>query len=328
MGNTSILIYQSEDGKTKIQTQLENETLWLSIEQMSDLYQRGRSTINEHIINIYKENELESYNTMRKIGISDFSTKPTNFYNLDMVIAVGYRVKSSQGTAFRKWATSTLKEYLVKGFAMNDEMLKQVGGGTYFDELLARIRDIRSSEKVFYRKVLDIYETSIDYDPKSEVSQTFFKTIQNKMHYATHGQTAAEIIFDRADADALNMGLTTFKNARPNKKEIQIAKNYLTEDELNILNRIVTAYLEIAELQALDKKPMYMKDWIEEIDNFLKMTRKDILTHKGKKSHTQAINKAINEYEQYKQNTQNELTRVEKDFVHYIDNTAKVLKGK
>jgi len=290
------------------------------------IYQRGRSTINEHILNIYKENELEVDETMRKIGNSDFSTKPTNFYNLDMVISVGYRVKSIQGTAFRKWATSILKEYLVKGFAMNDDILKQVGGGTYFDELLSRIRDIRSSEKVFYRKVLDIYETSIDYDSKAETSQTFFKTIQNKMHYATHGQTAAEIIFDRADKDALNMGLTTFKNAKPNKKEIQIAKNYLNEDELNILNRTVTAYLEIAELQALDKRPMYMKDWIEEIDNFLKMTRKDILSHKGKKSHTQAINKAIAEYELYKRNTKNELTRVEKDFVQYIDNTAEALK--
>ena len=328
MSNTSILIYQSEDGNTKIETRLENETLWLNIDQISDLFQKARSTVNEHILNIYSEKELELESTMRKIGNSDFSTKPTNFYNLDMVIAVGYRVKSSQGTAFRKWATTTLKEYLVKGFAMNDEMLKQVGGGTYFDELLARIRDIRSSEKVFYRKVLDIYETSIDYDAKSETSQTFFKTIQNKMHYATHGKTAAEIIFDRADKDALNMGLITFKNTKPNKKEIQIAKNYLDEDELNILNRIVTAYLEIAELQALDKKPMYMKDWIEEIDNFLKMTRKDILTHKGKKSHTQAIDKAINEYELYKEKTKNELTKVEKDFIQYIDNTAKTLKGK
>jgi hypothetical protein len=323
--NTEILIYQSEDGKTKIQTRLENETLWLNQSQIAELFQVDRSGITKHINNIFKDEELYEKSNVQNVHIAN-SDKPVKFYKLDVIIAVGYRVRSNQGIRFRNWATSILKEYLVKGFSMNDDMLKQVGGGTYFDELLARIRDIRSSEKVFYRKVLDIYETSIDYDANSETSQTFFKTIQNKMHYATHGQTAAEIIFHRADAQALNMGLTTFKNEKPNKKEIQIAKNYLSEDELNILNRIVTAYLEIAELQALDKKPMYMKDWIEEIDNFLKMTRKDILTHKGTKSHAQAINKAIDEYEQYKQNSKDELSRVEKDFVAYIDKTAKTLK--
>ncbi|MBL1243261.1 MAG: virulence RhuM family protein [Sulfurimonas sp.] len=328
MNETSMLIYQSEDGTTKIETRLIDETIWLSIAQMSDLFQKSRSTINEHILNIYKENEVKEELTIRKIGISDFSTKPTNFYNLDVIISVGYRVRSNQGTKFRQWATARLKEYIVKGFTMNDEMLKQVGGGTYFDELLARIRDIRSSEKVFYRKVLDIYETSVDYDASAETSLTFFKTIQNKLHFAAHGHTAAEIIFQRADSTTLHMGLTTFKGETPNKKEIQIAKNYLSEDEVNILNRIVTAYLEIAELQALDKRPMYMKDWIEEMDNFLKMTRKDVLTHKGNRSHTQAINRAKAEYEIYKEKHKNELTRVEKDYIAFIETAHKELKGK
>jgi len=326
LNNSQIIIYQSEDGKTKIETKLENETLWLSIDQMSEVFQKARSTINEHILNIYKENELELDSTMRKIGNSDFSTKPTNFYNLDMIIAVGYRVKSTQGIKFRQWATSILKEYMVKGFTMNDDLLKEAGGGVYFDELLARIRDIRSSEKVFYRKILDIYETSVDYDSKSETSQEFFKTIQNKMHFAVHGHTAVEIIFERVDSNELNMGLTTFKGNKPNKQEVQVAKNYLDENELNILNRIVTAYLEFAELQALNRKPMYMKDWIIKLDNFLQMTDNDVLKNKGTKSHVQAISKAKEEYEKYKEKIQDELTRVEKDFVSSIENTHKVLK--
>lgn len=208
--NSNILIYQTEDGQTKIQTRLEDETVWLTIEQMSELFQKSRSTINEHILNIYKEGELEKEPSLRKIGISDFSTKPTNFYNLDVIISVGYRVKSLQGTKFRQWATTRLKEYIVKGFTMNDEMLKEAGGGNYFEELLARIRDIRSSEKVFWRKVLDIYATSIDYDPKAEESLTFFKTIQNKMHWAVHGNTAAEIVYQRVDSTKPHMGLTKF----------------------------------------------------------------------------------------------------------------------
>ena len=328
MNETSMLIYQSEDGKTKIETRLENETMWLSQEQMSELFQKARSTINEHIKNIYAENELEEEQTMKKFGNSEFAKKPTNFYNLDLIIALGFRVKSPQGTKFRQWATARLNEYIVKGFTMNDEMLKEVGGGTYFDELLARIRDIRASEKVFYRKVLDIYETSIDYDASAETSKAFFKTIQNKLHFAAHGHTAAEIIYKRADASSLHMGLTSFKGEKPNKKEIQIAKNYLSEDEVNILNRIVTAYLEIAELQALDQRPMYMKDWIEEMDNFLKMTRKEILTHKGNRSHAQAINKAVKEYALYKEQTKDSLSRVEKDFIEHIEKDVKAIKGK
>jgi len=328
MNDTSILIYQSEDGKTKLETRLESETVWLSQEQMSELFQKARSTINEHIKNIYADNELDEDSTMKKFGNTEFSKKPTNFYNLDVIISVGYRVKSLQGTNFRQWATSRLKEYIVKGFTMNDEMLKDIGGGTYFDELLARIRDIRSSEKVFYRKVLDIYETSIDYDPKSETSQDFFKTIQNKMHFAAHGHTAAEIIFQRADSKELHMGLSTFKGVKPNKKEIQIAKNYLNEDELNILNRIVTAYLELAELQALNRKPMYMKDWIEKLDDFLKMTGNDILSHRGNRSHKQAIEKAKREYEVYKEQLKNELSRVEKDFIEHIESSQKEIEKK
>lgn len=326
--NSNILIYQTEDGQTKIQTRLENETVWLTIEQMSELFQKSRSTINEHILNIFKENELEKNSSVRKIGISDFSTKPTNFYNLDVIISVGYRVKSLQGTKFRQWATARLKEYIVKGFTMNDELLKEAGGGNYFEELLARIRDIRSSEKVFWRKVLDIYSTSIDYDAKAETSLQFFQTVQNKMHWAAHGNTAAEIVYQRADGTKPNMGLTSFKGSKPTKQEAGIAKNYLNEDELNILNRMVTAYIEIAELQAMNRTPMYMKDWTERLDDFLKMTGKDILSHSGTVSHNKAMEKAREEYLAYKEKTKNELSRVEEDFLKQIDTTVKVLKEK
>jgi len=324
--NSQILIYQTEDGKTKIETRLENETVWLTQEQMAELFQKSRSTINEHIKNIYEENELAEADTMRKFGNSEFSTKPTNFYNLDVIISVGYRVKSLQGMKFRQWATARLKEYIVKGFAMNDELLKNAGGGNYFEELLARIRDIRSSEKVFWRKALDIYATSIDYDPKSQQSMLFFQTVQNKMHWAAHGNTAADIIYQRADAAVPNMGLTNFKGMRPTVQEAEIAKNYLNAEELDILNRIVTAYIEMAELQALNKTPMYMNDWIARLNDFLKMTGKKILTTAGKISHEQAMQKARSEYEKYKQNTKDELSKVEMDFVEYIDSAAKRLK--
>ena len=328
MNNSNILIYQTEDGQTKIQTRLEDETVWLTIEQMAELFQKSRSTINEHILNIYKEGELEKEMSLKKIGNSDFSTKPTNYYNLDVIISVGYRVKSLQGTKFRQWATQRLKEYIVKGFTMNDELLKEAGGGNYFEELLARIRDIRSSEKVFWRKVLDIYATSIDYDPKAETSIRFFQTVQNKMHWAAHGNTAAEIIYQRADSSKQNMGLTNFKGAKPTKQEVQTAKNYLNEDEINVLNRIVTAYIEIAELQAMSQTPMYMKDWIERLDDFLKMTGKEILTHAGKISHDKAMQKAKDEYLAYKEKTKNELSKVEEDFIKQIDSTAKMLREK
>jgi len=243
-----------------------------------------------------------------------------------MIISVGYRVKSLQGTKFRQWATARLKEYIVKGFTMNDELLKEMGGGSYFEELLSRIRDIRSSEKVFWRKVLDIYSTSIDYDAKAETSILFFQTIQNKMHWAAHGNTAAEIVYQRADSLKNNMGLLSFKGTEPVKKEIEVAKNYLDEDELNILNRMVTAYLEIAEIQAMNRTPMYMKDWIERVDDFMKMTGKDILTHAGTISHNQAMQKANVEYEKYKEQIKNSLSNVEKDFIKTIETTAKKLK--
>lgn len=328
MTESNIIIYQTEDGKTRIETRLEDETVWLTIDQMAELFQKSRSTINEHILNIYEEQELDSQISIRKIGNSDFSTKPTNYYNLDVIISVGYRVKSHQGTKFRQWATARLREYIIKGFTMNDELLKQAGGGNYFEELLARIRDIRSSEKVFWRKVLDIYATSIDYDPNQEMSVRFFQTVQNKMHWAAHGHTAAEIIYHRIDAQKPNLGLTHIKGSKPTKQETETAKNYLNEGELNILNRMVTAYLELAELQALNRKPMYMKDWIERLDDFLKMTGNDILQHAGTVSHQQALKKAKEEYEKYKEQTKNELTEAEKHFVKQIESTTKKLNPK
>lgn len=326
--NSEILIYQTEDGLTKIQTRLENETVWLTQAQMAELFGKSKKTISEHIANIFKEGELVENSVIRnfRTTAADGKNYATNYYNLDVIISVGYRVKSLQGTKFRQWATTRLREYIVKGFTMNDELLKEAGGGNYFDELLDRIRDIRSSEKVFWRKVLDIYATSIDYDPNAETSQLFFKTIQNKMHWAAHGSTAAEVIYQRIDATKPNLGLTTFKGEKPTKQETAVAKNYLNEEELNILNRMVTAYLELAELQALNRKPMYMKDWITRLDEFLTMTGNDILQNAGSISHQQAIEKATEEYNKYKAQKKNELTKAEKDFIKQIDNTAKKLK--
>ncbi len=321
------LIYQTEDGRIKIETHFENETIWLSIEQIGELYGKARSTINEHIVNIYKEGELEKEGSIRKIGISDFSTKPTNFYNLDVIISVGYRVKSHRGVHFRKWATALIKEYLIKGFAMNDDLLKHASGGNYFDELLSRIRDIRSSEKVFWRKVLDIYATSIDYDSKTDLSILFFKTVQNKMHWASHGETAAETIYNRVDANREFMGLTNFQGEIPTKKETEIAKNYLSENELDILNRMVNAYLDIAEIQALDRVPMYMKDWLLQLDNFLKLTNKNILTHTGSISRSQALDKAHSEYTKYREKIKNRITSVERDFIKQLEQKTEELKS-
>jgi hypothetical protein len=334
--NTEIIIYQSEDGQTKIQTRLENETVWLTQAQMAELFGKGRSTITEHINNIFREGELNEELVCRNFrrttqhGAIEGKTqeKDVKYYNLDVIISVGYRVKSVQGTKFRQWATARLREYIVKGFTMNDELLKEAGGGNYFDELLARIRDIRSSEKVFWRKVLDIYATSVDYDPQAEISLTFFKTIQNKMHWAAHGNTAAEIVYQRVDASKTNMGLTNFKGDKPTKKETEIAKNYLQQDELDILNRMVTAYLEVAELQALNRKPMYMNDWSGRLDDFLTMTGNNILENAGKVSHQKALDKAHKEYDKYKKHINNELSKVEKDFIKQIDTTAKKLNKK
>ena len=306
---SEIIIYQTEDGKTKIETHFENDTVWLTQAQISELFQKERSVVTKHINNIFSEGELDEQSNVQILHIGG-SDRPVRFYNLDVIISVGYRVKSHRGVQFRKWATGLIKEYLLKGFTMNDELLKEVGGGNYFDELLSRIRDIRSSEKVFWRKVLDIYATSIDYDPKAEMSVEFFKTIQNKMHWAAHGHTAAEIIFQRADANKLNMGLTNFKGSKPNKKETEIAKNYLNEQELNVLNRMVTAYLEVAELQALNRQPMYMVNWIERLNIFLTMTGNEILQHAGSISHESALEKAHIVYEEYKKRIDGKLPTI------------------
>lgn len=333
MENTNILIYQTEDGKTKIETRLENETVWLTQAQLCELFQKSKSTISEHIKHIFEEGELEELSTVRKFrtvqkeGNKDVE-REIDYYNLDVIISVGYRVKSLQGTKFRQWATARLREYIVKGFTMNDELLKQAGGGNYFDELLARIRDIRSSEKIFWRQVLDIYATSIDYDPKSELSILFFKTVQNKMHWAAHGHTAAEIIYERINASKPNLGLTSMKGSKPTKQETEIAKNYLEEKELAVLNRMVTAYLELAEIQALNRKPMYMKDWIEKLDEFVKMTGNEILNHAGSISHEQALQKANTEYEKFKEKNKNELSQVEKHFIEQLKKTTQKLKKK
>lgn len=319
--NSNIIIYQTEDGLTKIQTRLENETVWLTQAQMAELFQKDRTVISKHIKNIFGEGELVEQSNVQILHIAN-SDKPVKYYSLDVIISVGYRVKSIQGTKFRQWATVRLREYIVKGFTMNDDLLKEGGRGNYFEELLARIRDIRSSEKVFWRKILDIYSTSIDYEPNNELSQLFFKTVQNKMHWAAHGNTAAEVIYKRVDASKPNLGLTNFKGSKPNKAEAQIAKNFLTEEELNILNRVVTAYLEMAELQALNRKPMYMKDWITRLDDFLRMTGNDILENAGSVSHNQMLEKANTEYKKYKETTEDDISRVEEDFMLYILKTT------
>lgn len=327
---SNIIIYQTEDGNTKIETRLQDETVWLTQAQLCELFQKSKATISEHIRNVFQEGELEENSVVRKFRTTaaDGKNYETSFYNLDVIISVGYRVKSLQGTKFRQWATARLREYIVKGFTMNDDLLKQAGGGNYFDELLDRIRDIRSSEKVFWRKVLDIYATSIDYDPKQEISVSFFKTVQNKMHWAAHGHTAAEVIYKRISANKPNLGLTHIKGSKPTKQETGVAKNYLNENELNILNRMVTAYLELAELQALNRKPMYMKDWVSRLDDFLRMTGNDILDHAGTVSHKQALNKAYDEYKKYKELHKNDLSKAEEHFIEQVNKTAEKLTPK
>ena len=327
---TEMLIYQTEDGLTKIDVKMENETVWLSQANMTELFQTSKQNISLHVNNIFKEGELNERSVVKEYltTASDGKKYKRKYYNLDVIISVGYRVKSHRGTQFRIWALQVLKEYIIKGFAMNDDLLKRAGGGNYFEELLERIRDIRSSEKVFYRKVLDIYATSIDYSPDTAISQKFFQTVQNKMHWATHGHTAAEIVYLRADGEKPFMGMTNFTGSKPNRSESQIAKNYLSEDELAVLNRIVNAYIEFAELQALRKRPMYMADWIKKLDDFIKMSDNEILTHAGKISRIEATQKAILEYEKYKERIKNELSEVEKHFIEIIDRVAKKLKGK
>ena len=298
------LLYQTEDGRSRVEVRFDGETAWLSLGQMTELFQRDKSVISRHIKNVFEEGELSPEATVAKSATVQREgdrevTREVEYFNLDAIISVGYRVKSNRGTQFRIWATQRLREYIVKGFTLDDERLKRAGGGNYFEELLSRIRDIRSSEKVFWRKVLDIYATSIDYDPRVEASQLFFKTVQNKMHWAAHGHTAAEVIAERADATKPNMGLTSWAGEIPRKTDIAVAKNYLGAQELEALNRIVTAYLEFAELQAMNRRPMYMADWITKLDDFLKLSDREILTHSGRVSHDEAVAQVDLEYDRF-----------------------------
>lgn len=301
-----IVIYQSEEGRVSVDVLFQDETVWLPIEQMSILFGKSRSTINEHILNIYKEGELSEADTVRKIGISDFSTKPTNFYNLDVVISVGYRVHSVQGTRFRQWATQRIHEYIIKGYTLDDERLKG-NGGRYFRELLQRIRDIRSSERNLYQQVTDIYATAVDYDPQAEITRQFFATVQNKMHYAAHQHTAAEVVYDRVDNEKPMLGMTNFKGNYITKDDVTIAKNYLTEIELQRLNLLVSQFFDYAELQAMEQHPMTMQEWIDELDRVLSNNRRPLLEGGGSISHQQAQEKAVHEYTIYRQREMNQL---------------------
>jgi len=329
----ALVLYQTEDGKTRIEVRLQDETVWLTQKLMAELFQTTKQNISLHIQNVFDEGELspeatvKEYLTVQTEGSRQVK-RPVDFYNLDMIISVGYRIKSHVATRFRQWATQRLREYIIKGFTLDDERLKQAGGGNYFDELLARIRDIRSSEKIFWRKVLDIYATSIDYTPDSDLSQQFFAAVQNKIHWAAHGHTAAEIIYDRADAAKPNMGMTAWSGDKPRKTDAEIAKNYLNEKELNILNRIVSVYLDFAELQALNRKPMYMRDWISKLDDFLKLSGRDILKHAGKISHDKALEKAHAEYKQYSKVRLNEPSQVEQQFLEAVKELEQIEKSK
>lgn len=323
--NNDIIIYQTEDGVTQIEVRLENETVWLTQQQISELFQRERSVITKHINNVFEEGELDEESNVQILHIAN-SDRPVKLYNLDVIISVGYRVKSLRGTHFRRWATERLKEYIIKGFTMDDERLKQMGGGGYWRELLDRIRDIRSSEKVMYRQVLDLYATSVDYDPKTEQSVKFFKIVQNKLHYAAHGHTASEVIYERADADKPFMGLTTFAGNFPTKNEATVAKNYLSEDELKVLNNLVSGYFDFAEIQAMRHNPMYMSDYIKHLDNILTSTGEKLLTDAGSVTHKQAEEKAIAEYRKFQVRN---LSPVEQAYMESIKTlTAKTSKKK
>ncbi len=324
---SELLLYKSDDGLIKIQVRLEKDTIWLTQADMVELFQSSKPNISEHIKHIFEEGELQEESVVRKIRTTagDGKNYDVNYYNLDVIISVGYRVKSHRGTQFRIWATERLREYLIKGFTMNDDLLKQ--GGGHFEELLERIRDIRSSEKVFYRKVLEIYATSVDYDPSTNITQRFFQTVQNKLHWASHGHTASEIVFQRANAQLPFMGMTAFKGKKPTKNEIGVAKNYLSKKELAVMNRLVSAYLDIAEINAMQHKPMYMKDWIEVLDGFIKMSRQNVLTHAGKISTEIAHRKALTEYETYKNKSADELSEVEKQFISHIEQAKKKLNS-
>ena len=326
--NNEIIIYQTDDGTTMIDVRMEDETVWLTQAQMSELFQTTKQNISLHIGNAFKEGEIEENSVVKEYltTAADGKNYKTKFYNLDVVISVGYRVKSVRGTQFRRWALAILKEYLVKGFTMNDDLLKQAGGGNYWKELLERIRDIRSSEKVLYRQVLDLYATSVDYNPRAEESVEFFKVVQNKLHYAAHGNTAAEIIFGRANSQLPFMGLTTFKGNRPIKSETTIAKNYLSEDELTRLNRMVSAFFDLAELRAMRREPMYMKDWVSEVDDFAERYGEGVLLGSGNISNKQAIEKAESEYEKYRKSEKDALSPVEKAYLDTVKSTQKKIE--
>lgn len=322
-----IVIYQTEDGLSRIEVNLKDETVWLSIDQMAELFQRDRSVIGKHVRNIFKEGELKKDSVWAKFAYtaSDGKTYDVDFYNLDVIISVGYRVKSFRGTQFRIWANTVLKEYIIKGYAMDDDRLKGNGGGNYWKELLDRIRDIRSSEKVLYRQVLDLYGTSVDYDPKSDESIQFFKIVQNKLHYAAHGHTAAEVIYERADAEKPFMGLTSFSGDLPALKDIGVAKNYLKEDELKILNNLVSGYFDLAEISAIEHKPMYMSDYVAQLDSILSSGNRKLLEGPGNVSHDQALDKAKREYRKYQEIT---LSPVEEEYLKSIKGIEKEVKKK
>ena len=323
-----ILIYQTDDGQTNIEVKIEDDTVWLTQQQMSELFQTSRTNVVEHIKHIYEEGELDEISTCRKFrqvrkeGNREV-TRQIPHYNLDMIISLGYRIKSVIATRFRQWATQRLKEYMIKGFTIDDERLKGNGGGNYWKELLDRIRDIRSSEKVLYRQVLDLYATSVDYNPHSEESVRFFKIVQNKLHYAAHGHTAAEVIYQRADAEKPFMGLTSFAGELPALKDIEIAKNYLEENELKVLNNLVSGYFDLAEINAIEHKPMYMDDYVKQLDSVLSSGNRKLLTGAGSVSHKQALEKAKAEYRKYQEIT---LTPVEKAYLESIKEVSKEVK--
>lgn len=323
--NNDIIFYTTDDGQVKIEVRLEDENVWLTQNAMAELFDTTKQNISLHIKNIFEEKELDENSVVKENLTTALDGKKykTKFYNLDLIISVGYRVKSIRGTQFRIWANKLIKEYLIKGYNLNVERFKNNGGGVYFEEVLEKIRDIRSSEKVFWRKILDIYATSVDYNARDEKTKEFFKTVQNKMHYAVHGNTAAEVIFNRVDSEKENIGLTNFSGNSPTKAETEIAKNYLSEKELDLLNRMVSAYLDVAEINALNMHPMTMNDWIRELDGFLTMTHKDILNGAGKISHEKALQKAHEEYDKY---MKTHLTQAEKDYLEIMGEDIKKLK--
>ncbi|MCD8038262.1 MAG: virulence RhuM family protein [Lachnospiraceae bacterium] len=320
-----VIVYQTADGKTRLDVKFEDETVWLSLDQMAELFQRDKSTISRHIKNIFSEGELTKSSVVANFATTatDGKTYKVDYYNLDVIISVGYRVKSIVGTHFRKWATERLKEYMIKGFTLDDERLKGNGGGNYWKELLDRIRDIRSSEKVLYRQVLDLYATAVDYDPHTEESVQFFKLVQNKLHYAAHGHTAAEVIYQRADAKQPFMGLKAFSGTFPLKKDISIAKNYLDENELKVLNNLVSGYFDLAEINAIEHRPMYMSDYVKQLDSILTSSGRSLLENTGTISHADAIKKANVEYRKFQEKTLSPVEEAYLETIRDVENTAK-----